>query len=260
MTVYVDVLLFINTVINYAVLSTAERMMKRNCRLWRIITGAAVGALFSFVIFSGLQSSFILFLIKGLCAFVMTFITFGRCSKAEFIKLFLCTVIISMLYCGAFILFYQLFKPPNMVIVNDIVYLQVNPLWLTALTAMVYLIIFGIDKLLSERVKSTVVSLSLRIDGREYRCIGKIDTGCNLIEPFSKAPVIIIDNSLFSVDDSLPHRIIPYTTVGGSSFLNAVKADQIIIQKKVINKEIYIASSDLNNPHYQAIINSEIVR
>ena len=105
-----------------------------------------------------------------------------------------------------------------------------------------------------------MVSLSFTVGTREYSCIGKIDTGCNLKEPFSSSPVIIADKSVISVSEGEGVRIIPYSAISGSSFLFAVKAESVTVDKKAVDKTVYIASAELNNPHFQAIINSDIVR
>ena len=249
MVIYIDVLLFINTIINYAILMTTERLLKRNCRLYRILLGAFAGALFSLFIFVDSDSRLLLFLLRVLSSALLTLITFGWRSKAEYLKAVVCTIFVSVAFCGIFILFYQLFKPPDMIIVNDIVYLQNDPLLLIALTAVIYAIMLLMYKLFSERIKSTVVPLQFTID-----------TGCNLKEPFSCAPVIIADPSVFTVEPDQPLRIIPYTAIGGSSFLKGVQAESVIINKKKIDKAIYIASSKIENPNYQAIINSDIIR
>lgn len=260
MIIYVDILLFVNTIINYAILMTAERLLKRNCRLYRILLGALTGALFSLLIFVDPRSRLLLYLLRILSSVLLTMITFGWRSKREFVKAVLCVILTSVGYCGFFILFYELFRPPDMIIVNDVVYLQNDPLWLTVLTAVIYVIILLIYKLFSERIKSTVVSLQFTVRQSTYSCIGKIDTGCHLREPFSSSPVIIADRSVFAVDPKQPFRVIPYTVIGGGSYLNSVKADSVMIDKKQIDKEIYIASADINNPNYQAIINSDIIR
>lgn len=184
MVIYIDVLLFINTIINYAILMTTERLLKRNCRLYRILLGAFAGALFSLFIFVDSDSRLLLFLLRVLSSALLTLITFGWRSKAEYLKAVVCTIFVSVAFCGIFILFYQLFKPPDMIIVNDIVYLQNDPLLLIALTAVIYVIMLLLYKLFSERIKSTVVPLQFTVLQKTYSCIGKIDTGCNLKEPF----------------------------------------------------------------------------
>ncbi len=260
MIVYVDVLLFINTVINYAVLLTAEKLLKADVRLWRQILGAFTGALFSLSIFLELQNAFFLFLLKILSSLLLTFITFGYHGRREFIKSILLTLSVSLFYCGFIILFYQLFKPPNMLIVNDVVYLELNPLLMLALTGAIYGILLLLERLLRERIKASIVQLRFTVNGTEYSCIGKVDTGCNVVEPFSSSPVIITDNTVFSIPEGTPSRIIPYSTLSGSSYLTAVKAERVEIDRTAVNKAIYIAvTSGLHNS-FQAIINSDILR
>lgn len=260
MVVYVDILLFINMIVNYAVLATAEKLLKRDCRLYRLLLGAFIGSLFSLAIFQIGDRRLLLLPLKLLCTASIALITFGWQSRREYIKAALCCLAVSVVYCGFFILFYQLFKPPNMMIVNDVVYFSVNPLWLTALTAAIYLVILLLYKVFAERFKSTVIPLSFTVDGRAYSCIGKIDTGCNLREPFSCAPVIIADTSVFVIGADTPGRIVPYTALGGSSYLRAVKAQAVAVDHKPVTREIYIASASLGSREYQAIINSEITR
>ena len=258
--VYVDILFFINTVINCAVLMITEKLMKKDCRLYRILLGALVGAVFSLAIMFGVKSRLLLLLLRVIASLCITLTAFGWRSPREFMKVCLCNILISAVFSGFFILIYQLFKPPNMLIVNDVVYFQVNPLWLTALTAVIYLILLLLYKLFYERIKSTVVSLQFTVQAHTYSCVGKIDTGCSLQEPFSSAPVIIADRTVFSVDTEKPFRVIPYSVLGGGSYLFAVKADSVVIDKRPIEKTVYIASTDIENRNYQAIINSDIAR
>ena len=260
MVIYIDVLLFVNAIVNYAILMTAEKLLKRDVRLYRMISGAVIGAAFSLTIFIRSDSRILLLMLRIITTGIITLIVFGWKSSLEFLKSYLCNTAVSVIYCGTYILFYQLFKPPNMVIVNDILYLQVNPLWLTALTAIIYILVLVIYKLFSERIKRTVVMLKFTIHNKTYSCVGKVDTGSNLREPFSSAAVIVVDTSVFDTALEELIRIIPYSTVNGSSYLNAVKADAVHIDKKPISETVYIASGHIQNPNYQAIINSEMIR
>ena len=260
MVIYVDVLLFINTVINYAILLTVDRLLKRGIRLYRLLLGSFTGSLFALSIFLDLHSGLLLSAVKIMSAFAITLTTFGCKNKTEFFKALILTVAVSTLFCGMMILFYQVFRPPNMMIINDVVYLQLNPLIMICLTVIIYVLLLLLYKLFFERIKSTIVHLCFTVQGNSYACMAKVDTGCNLCEPFSSSPVIIADSTVFTIGKDAPARIIPYTTVNGSSYLYAVKADTVIIDKRVINKSVYIAATDQLNHNFHAIINSEIVR
>lgn len=258
--VYVDVLLFINIIINYAVLITAEKLMKRQTALWRLIAASAVGSLFSLLVFTGVDSGVFSFVIKAASSLLTVLIAFPIVSRAEYLKTTLAAVGVGIVYSGFFILFYQLFKPSNMLIVNDIVYFEFNPLILLASTGAIYLLMTLFQKLFRERIKASTVNLKYTALSREYTCIAKIDTGCDLTEPFSSAPVIVADSSVMTIPDDCPKRVIPYSAVDSTSILYGVRADSVFIDGKPIDREIYIAAAPLNSKRFQAIINSEIIR
>lgn len=260
MTVYVDVLIFINTALNYIILLTAEKLLKRDVRALRLLAGSFVGALFSLSIFIKSGGLPMLLGIRAVSSVCITLTAFGYGSRRGFIKSIMMIFSVSFLYSGGIILFYQLFKPPDMLIYNDVMYLRLNPLILLAVTAVIYLFLLVMDKLFFERIKNTVVKLSFTVSGTAYSCIGKIDTGCNLTEPFSSSPVIIVDRSVIVIPNEPPARIIPYTALGNSSFLYGIKADSVTIDKTEISKTIYIACAEIHDKNFQAIINSDILR
>ena len=258
--VYVDVLLFINTILTYAVLITAEKLFKYDAKAIRLVAASFVGALFTLTIFWEMNGRLLSAAIKAISSLAITYIAFSYIDIKTYIKNVLTVIGVSVVYSGFFILIYQFFKPPNLLIFNGVVYFEFNPLVLIGLTAVIYLIIGLFHKLFSERIKNTAVRLEFSVCGIRRSCIGKVDTGCNLTEPFSGDPVIIVDESLFCADDKQQKRVIPCRTVTSSSILYAVKADSVTIGKEPVRKEIYIASTGLNNNDFQAIINSDILR
>lgn len=260
MIVYADILLAVNAAVNYAILLTVDRLMKCEARLYRLLLGALTGSLFSLLIFTDISGSVMLFGIRLLSSAVITLITFGLRDIKEYAKKLILTTAVSLIYCGFFILIYQITKPPGMYIVNDVLYLDIDPLVMIGLTAVIYFILLMINKLFRERIKSTVVHLSFSIGQQNYHCMAKIDTGCNLREPFSGSPVILADTTVFMTDKTQPLRVIPYQTVNSTAILYAVKADRVVIDKKTIDKTVYIASVERLSDPFHAIINSEIIR
>ena len=77
MVIYIDVLLFVNAIVNYAILMTAEKLLKRDIRLYRMILGYVIGALFSLTIFIQPDSRILLWVLKLLISFIITLIVFG---------------------------------------------------------------------------------------------------------------------------------------------------------------------------------------
>jgi stage II sporulation protein GA (sporulation sigma-E factor processing peptidase) len=250
----------VNTIINAAILITAGRIVKRRAGTIRLMLSSFTGSLFSLTIFFGLRSLILSVLIRLASTVMIALIAYGYDSFKELSKISLAILTVSAVFSGMMTALYQLCRPPNMLIVNDVVYFEIDPVVLIGITGVIYVILLLIERLLRERIHSTVVRLSFTVGGIDYQCPGKIDTGCSLTEPFSGSAVIVADRSLFPLPDDMAYRVIPYTTVGGSSVLYAVKAERVAVDDRIINQDIYIASGDIRNDNYRAVINSEILR
>ena len=198
--------------------------------------------------------------IKIIATLTISVIAFGYHSYIELFKRSMLTLCVSFLFSGMMIAVYRIFRPPNMLIVNDIVYFSINPLVLLALTGVIYVLMYAIERLFRERLKHSVVRLEFTVSGQSCCCMGKLDTGCSLTEPFSGAPVIIADSAVLTLPDDAHKRVIPYSTVGSSSVLFGAQADSVYIDGKLLDKTVYIAQGSVKNSAYQAIINSDILR
>ena len=249
-----------NTIVNYAVLITSERLLKLRIRTRRIILASLTGALFTPMVFITERSAALSVLIKVVSTAALCAVAFIGGSVRELLKRSLLTLCVSFLYSGAMIAVYQLFRPANMLIVNDVVYFDIHPLTLLALTGIIYGLVCAVERIFRERLRHSVVRLSFRVGDRAFECTGKIDTGCSLTEPFSGDPVIIADGSIFTLPDGAVKRVIPYRTVAASSLLFAVHADAVSIGGREVGRSVYIAQGSVHNSAYQAIIHSDIVR
>lgn len=258
--VYVDVLIFTNTIVNYCILQTVSRLLHIRERLWRVILASLISSLSALCVYLPFYSGMVSFGIRIAVCAMTTLIAFSCHNIKDYLRTTCLTLTVSILYCGFFIAVYELIKPPNMAVINDIVYFEFNPLVMIALTAVIYLILIWIRKLMRSRITNTIVNITFCCQEREYSCMGKIDTACSAAEPFSGDPVIIVDTSVFDTADKENRRVIPYRTLSGASLLYAVKCEKLLIDNREINKSVYIGSADIADSSFQAIINSQIVR
>ena len=239
---------------------TAERLLKLRTRVWRLVLASFVGSLFSLLIFLDVQGFLFSVTLKVVSTLAVSVIAFRFDSLKELLKNAVLTLLSSFLFSGAMTAIYQLFHPPNMLIINDIVYFEFDPLIMLAVTAAIYLAVAAAERVFRERLRSTVIRAEFTAEGKEYTLIGKIDTGCALTEPFSGAPVMIADERVFSIPDDAEKRIVPYSDLSGSSVMFAVRADSITIDGKRIDKEVYAACGSIKNSSYQLLINPDILR
>ena len=258
--VYIDVLIFTNTIINYLILLSAEKFTRKKLKSGRLILASFIGSLFSLFIFTDQRSILFSLLLRIVSTAVITLIAFQYHSFKELLLNALSIFCVSLVFSGMMIFIWRIFHPPNLLIVNDIVYFEFNPLVMILVTVLIYGAIYLGEKLFRPRLSATVVQLRFTVSGKEYACVGKLDTGCSLREPFSDAPVIIVDHRILTIDESNHCRIIPYTALGNSSVLFGIEADSVMIDGKAADTAVYIAAADLHHSAYQAIINSDIIR
>lgn len=261
MVIYVDVLIFINIIINYCILSVTKKFLALKSSQLRLIIASFISALFSLSVFLPECNIIISLLIKISCAFAMCIIAFEYSGVITYIKGILTTFMFSVIFCAALIMIYQIYKPKNMAIINDTIYIHINPILLITISIVIYLIIILLQRILHQNTLNSSVLLKIIIQNIEYNCIGKVDTGNSVIEPFSGSPVIITEKSVLKDLNITKPRIIPYKALGTTGVLYAVKANKVFIDNKEIDKEIYIAiyNGEIDQ-QYKAIINSKILR
>lgn len=261
MVIYIDVLIFLNVITNYCILCATRRFLNLKTKYSRLILGSFVASLFTLTVFLNINSAVFSILIKIVCVTLMCFISFFRTDFFTYIKIVCTTFVFTIVFSAVAISYYQIFKPRNMVIVNDMVYVHIKPISLIIISAVIYILFLFLKKLLSQNTFNSLVTVKMLLNNKEYTCIGKIDTGNSVVEPFSGSPVIIAEKSLFPDIDAPLTRVIPYSVLGNSGILHGIKAEKIFIDNKEVNKEIYIGiydgQIDLN---FKSIINSNILR
>lgn len=261
MVIYIDVLIFTNIIINYCILATTRKFLHIRISELRVILGAVTGGMCAMSVFLNIESNLLSLLVKLTVTIIMCTIAFAHTDIKQYIKCICATFAFSVMFCGVMILLYQIAKPNNMAIVNDTVYFQVEPAVLIIISITVYIVLIVLQRVLNADVTNTIVSVKMLINGNEYSCIGKIDTGSSVVEPFSGAPVIITEKKLLNNLTPEYPRIIPYKGIDSGGIMYAVKADKVTIDKKEIPKDIYIGIYDGEiDKQIKAIINYQITR
>ena len=260
MVIYIDVLLFTNIIINYCILSLTQKFIHIKTKEIRLIISAIVSSFFSLVVLIDNIPNFLSLVIKLICAILMCLLAFKFDNGITILKCICINFVFSVIFCGTMILIHNLTDARNLAIINDTVYLQIEPVKLILLTIVIYGIIILAQRLLQNDIVNTIVNLTITIKDKNYTCIAKVDTACSVTEPFSGCPVIIMEKSVIRQDIET-NRVIPYKALGYQGILNGIKADKINIDKKVIDKDVYIGIYDgLIDPQFKAIINHKIVR
>lgn len=263
-TVYLDVLFCVNFIIDYIILLSVKRLTALPARRLRLLSGAAVGGIGSFVILMPPLPFGVSLLISIAEAFLITAAAFAPMVWAKALKAALLMFAVSFIYCGFMTAVFMFFSPRALAVRNSAVYVGISPLTLVVLTIVFY----GIMRLflflfVRERGEERLCRVRISCCGRTVEGEGFFDTGNTLHEPFSGDSVIVGKSSLFpefaevSGDSGFnsklcsekSFRLIPFVSVGGNGLLPAFRPSEIMIvsKKKKTKVRAYLALGSEKN-------------
>lgn len=268
MPVYADVLVVVNFVVNLFILMAVGKIAGAITTRKRLWIGAFIGAISSLIIFIPLPGFFLQFLYKILVAAAMTAAAFGCKPYKKFAGRLFVTFAVSFIFAGLMLAVWFLFSPAGMLFYNGIVYFHISALTLILTTTAAYLIVTLIERLFFSRIsEKQLYDITIVVNGKALSTKALADTGSNLKEPFSGAPVVICDRMLaqkITPQEKEKFRVIPCLTVTGEGLLEGFRPDYIEIAGENINiktSDVYIAiSREKIVGEYQALLNPQILK
>lgn len=274
MIVYVDILILVNSVINYYILLLTTKLNKIDYKGFRLIISAFIGAFFSFFIFSPQQNIIIEIIFKIISSICLVLIAFGYKKRKTFLRNLFIMFSVSFIFAGAMLAVWVLFKPNGLIINNSVVYFNISPVLLITFSVVFYLIFSFLNSVLKRTAKTaTRCNVNIILDQKNESFIGIFDNGNSVKDIFGNSEILFIgENSgkkLFgnleniSNDYKSRYRVLPCSTVTGSKLLEAVRCDKAEIfcdnNKITLNKPIVALSKNVNEDEYSVILNPEIL-
>lgn len=262
-TIYIDVLIFINMIIDFLILDITKVILSINIKYKKVFLGSIISSLFSLLIFLPATFPILNLFINLLINIIIVLLTFGNCTVSTFIKRLICYLAVNIVFAGIIMAIFSLNKSEILIVGNGTYYFEISPVLLIILTLICYFILYFSKRILGKQlVAEKICRIVAELDGKSYFFSGKVDTGCDLREPFSNSPVIIAEKSIFNVLNlnNSCFRIVPFSSLGGNGILKAVKLDKLFIDDKPINKEVYIGfCENILKGDIKALISNEII-
>lgn len=274
MVIYVDVLVVLNLLVDFFLLSATARILKRKVSVLRRTIAAVVGGFSSLYIFFEGSNIFLDFLQKFGTAAILCAIAFGVKPIKNFFKAFLINLAVTLTYGAGMTLLYKIFKPNGMYVGNSVVYFDISPLELIFFTVISYVVITILSYFFSQTaVLSQRCEVIIEIDGIKTSFTAICDTGNSVKDLFGNSEIIVADRAVFTalcgrgdyeLSSSYPNRynLVPIKTVSGNDMLEAIRCDNAVIlseQREIsLIKPLLALSKTKLNDDYSGIINPQI--
>ncbi len=275
MVIYADILIVVNTIIDYFILLLTAKISKCHYRSSRIVLGSVAGGISSVYIFLPQQPFLIELAVKFIFSIIIIVIAFGYIKIKVYFRNVFTFLMTGFIYAGLIMMIWTTFKPNGIFINNSVVYYDISAVLLIVFSVLTYLIITVIMSLTRrEAIRAARCVIEIECDQNRLSLNGIFDTGNSVKDVFSSSDVLFVGddaiNKLFGTSfenviaaNRSRYRIIPCKTVNGDGFLEGIRCDKANIifenKKSEIHKPIIIKSQTEFKDDFDVILNPEIL-
>ncbi len=218
-TVYIDVLFFVNLIVNMMLYASACLIRRKKMIWWRILCAAAVGAVYSCAIFfSGMPSAvynaaaIILYL---LCAWLVM----GFGNLREYIKNAAATLFCAVVFAGIFYFIYRYADVGSVVVFNNnVLYIDIPVFALLCVSGVCFGVISLVSKAFVHVIGAgTEYTVTVQFLDRQITMRARIDTGNTMADAISGYPVLLASRR--QIEKLLPEHIDAFMDCGDVSLI-----------------------------------------
>lgn len=243
MAVYVDVLITVNFIVDYFLLKITAVILKLKPPLFRVLIASFFASLTSLYIFLPQMNIFLDILIKIAFSLMISLVAFGFKSWSGYLRRSALFSGVTLCYGGIMTVFWQIFKPANMVINNSVVYFDISPTLLVLSSFGFYIIITIIKTFFGRKSENAEnCNVTLTVGENSFKTLGILDTGNSLTDPMGSGVTVLVNENdiknLLKTEEEkrIRFRAMPCKTVTGNALLNGYRTDKMTAE---INGKTY---------------------
>lgn len=295
MTIYLDVVLIENLIMNYIILYATGIILKINIKHIRLIIASLLGAIYSIIAYMSVLEIYSSIILKIILSVVIVYISYNPQNVKQLWKHILIFYMTSFVFGGAAFALIYVVKPQEIFMKNGL-FLGTYPLKTILLGAIIaFFVIITSFKIVKSKIskKDMFCIVKVKINNKEIETKVMIDTGNLLKEPISNTPVIVLEHTLLydcipkeilnnlenilggefsSVPEEIKNqyisklKVIPFSSLGKQNgMLMGIKPEYIIVEneeseKKISNVIIGIYNKSLTKRgEYRGLIGMELL-
>lgn len=198
MTIYIDVVLIENLLMNYIILFATAIILKLQVKQIRLITGSLVGAIYTIISYVSGLKIYSNFFLKLILSIIIIYISFNPKNLKKLLKFTLIFYLTSFVFGGATFALIYVVKPQELLKNNGLI-LNVKSLRIIFISAIIAFIIIIIGfKIVKNKIsaKDMYCDIEIKINNKKIETKAMIDTGNFLKEPITNTPVIVVEHTL----------------------------------------------------------------
>ncbi len=276
MTIYLDIIFFENTLMNYIILYATGFVQKKRMKNVKLIISSIIGAIYAIVSYLNLIPIYSNPIMKVLLSSIMIYVAFNNENIKQMIKNLLLFYLASFVIGGCALALLYMISPQNIIFENGVL-VGTYPMKVTLIAGVVGFLIIQYSFSQNKRqmkMKDLLCDLEIFVNNQKVKMKAYIDSGNTLKDPLTKKPVIIVEkgimekiidiDNLIGGDEKLKIRLIPFKSIGKQNgMLIGIRPEYVKIkynENQVITKKVIVGIYDKKiSKNYSALIGLEIL-
>lgn len=237
MTIYLDVVLIENLMMNFILLLATGLILKEPIKKIRLLLASLVGAIYSVVSYVSILEIYASMILKIILSIVIVYIAFNPQTMKKMWKDLLLFYLTSFVFGGAAFALIYIVKPQDILMKNGL-FLGTYPLKTILLGAIIaFMVMMTAFTVVKSKItkKDMFTNIAFELNGKKIETIAMIDTGNLLKEPITNTPVVVVEHTLLY--DCLPKEILSHLDelLGGDfSGIPETMKEEYIVKLKFI--------------------------
>ena len=297
MTIYIDVVLIENLIMNYIILLATGIVLKINIKHTRLIMASFIGAIYSIIVYISKIEIYSNFVLKIILSLIMVYVAYNPQKFSNLWKYLLIFYLTSFVFGGAAFSLIYIIKPQEILMKNGLFKGTYTIKVIILGSVISFVIIILAFKLVKNKFskRDMYCEIEIGIEGKKVKTNALVDTGNFLKEPITNMPVVVTKSTLLyevlpkellnnienilggdlnKISEEIKNRyakklkLIPFTSLGKQNgMLIGIKADYVSVFKGEEEKEnkfqniiigIY-PKSLTKKAEYRALIGIELI-
>lgn len=237
MTIYIDIIIVENLIMNYIILYATGLISKSKISHLRIFFASAIGAIYAITEYISKLNIYSNMLVKIILSIVIVFVAFYPQNVKKLCKQLVLFYLTTFTFGGVATYLIYVLKPQNIVIKNGMYVgtYVLKVIFIGAIVGTIILIIafkFAKNKITK---KDMICKVKIKLNGKEVLLDTMVDTGNMLKEPLTGNPVVVVEKT--SLYDLMPKEILNNTeSILGGDFEKIPEdiKDEYISRLKII--------------------------
>jgi len=242
MTIYVDLIILLNFFLDFILLLTESLLLKRNVKIINAVLGAFIGGI-SIVSLFYTMSSFNLFIFKVIISIMMILVTFKFKSIKYFITNILYLYLLSIILGGFLYFINNSFSYHNSGLIFFHNGFSMNIVFIILISPIILFMYYKSNKNIKNNYNNRYKVEITFLNGKKSLLTGFLDTGNNLIDPYKKRPIILLNKDVI-VNYNPRCILVPCVTINQTSMIKCFRIKKLIINGKKIEDEVLVGLSD----------------